>query len=88
MYNDPSLQLPSATQPDYAVCFLWGQNGFTEVEGTMRRDDREHRVDLGCVCMYACMSTVRAYVCMCVCVQVMCMHRCVHVCVCRYVRGK
>jgi len=54
----------------------------------MRRDDREHRVDLGCVCMYACMSTVRAYVCMCVCVQVMCMHRCVHVCVCRYVRGK
>ena len=42
---------------------------FTEVEGIMRRDDREHRVDLGCVCVYACVCT-GACICVPVCVQV------------------
>ena len=49
------------------MCFLWGQNVFTEVEGIMRRDDREHRVDLGCVCVYACVCT-GACICVPVCV--------------------
>ena len=44
----------------------------------MRRDDREHQVDLGCACMYACVCRG-----VCICVHACtCAGMCVQICVC------
>ena len=52
----------------------WGHRG----RGDMRRDDREHQVDLGCACVYACVCRG-----VCICVHVCtCAGMCVQICVC------